>query len=518
MRKPSLLVIFLTVFMDLIGFGIVLPLLPRYSEKFGASGFVIGLIIASFSVMQFLFSPGWGRLSDRIGRRPVLLLSNFGSVVSYGLFALSAWPGFSSGTAVAVLLASRVFAGACGANLSVASAYIADVAPPEKRSKSMGLIGVAFGLGFILGPPLGAVSATEFGLAGPGWVAAGLCAVNFVLACFILVESRRPGSQPATERPRVAQWGHVLRQPKVGLLIGLYALSTFAFACYESTLPLLLGSPSFHPDDFKQPRILATRIGAGADPLSLYLRMKFPPDMKLALARTNASEAELRRRFFTEFNRQIQSSNLFEGEIRALIQPRPETQRAAAAAASGDARKRLNRLLLEDAYPEDIKRQEVYYDEQHIGYLFAYCGLISVLIQGGLIGRVVKRFGEKRVILGSLIILAVSLAIIPYMASLAGLLFALGLFSAGSGINRAPTIGLISMYADPAEQGATMGVAQSAGTLARVAGPVCATTLYSLSPHSPYLMAAGVALVAAAIAWRYLCGSEEESQGSSLLI
>ena len=142
MRKPSLLVIFLTVFIDLIGFGIVLPVLPQYGMEFGAAGWQVGLIVASYSFMQFLFAPAWGRLSDRIGRRPVLLISTFGASVSYVLFALAAvemnlW----------LLVASRVFAGICGANLSVASAYIADVSPPEERSKRMGLIGMAFGLG-----------------------------------------------------------------------------------------------------------------------------------------------------------------------------------------------------------------------------------------------------------------------------------------------------------------------------------------------------------------------------------
>ena len=162
MRKPSLLIIFLTVFMDLVGFGIVLPLLPTYGEEYNAGGFMIGAIIASFSVMQFLFAPVWGKLSDRIGRRPVLLISNLGSAASYAMFALSAWSGFSSTAAVLVLLGSRVFAGACGANLSVASAYIADITPPEGRSKGMGMIGAAFGLGFILGPPLGSRERAAF--------------------------------------------------------------------------------------------------------------------------------------------------------------------------------------------------------------------------------------------------------------------------------------------------------------------------------------------------------------------
>src|SRR5258707_11947664 len=121
MRKPSVLVVFLTVFIDLIGFGLVLPLLPIYSQEFGASGFMVGTIIASFSAMQFLFAPAWGRLSDRIGRRPVMLISNAGAAGSYALFAVASMMPPGSGAGLWWILASRVFAGICGANLSVAS-------------------------------------------------------------------------------------------------------------------------------------------------------------------------------------------------------------------------------------------------------------------------------------------------------------------------------------------------------------------------------------------------------------
>src|ERR1035438_8697940 len=136
-RKPSLLVIFLSVFIDLIGFGIVLPLLPGYAEDnfrpdFSAKGLIIGAIIASFSAMQFLFAPAWGKLSDRIGRRPVMLISNLGAAGSYALSAVAC--GMNGTAGLWWILASRIFAGICGANLSVASAYIADISPPEKRS------------------------------------------------------------------------------------------------------------------------------------------------------------------------------------------------------------------------------------------------------------------------------------------------------------------------------------------------------------------------------------------------
>src|SRR5580704_8627673 len=219
-RKPSILVIFLSVFIDLIGFGIVLPLLPGFAEDnfkpdFSAKGLVIGGIIASFSLMQFLFAPAWGKLSDRIGRRPVMLISNLGAAGSYALFAIAL--GMSGTTGLLWILASRIFAGICGANLSVASAYIADISPPEKRSARMGLIGMAFGLGFIFGPAIGAFAYkgislggfnfigihvpllftfNGFGRQGPGWIASGFCAANFILGFIILGESRKAHTGP----------------------------------------------------------------------------------------------------------------------------------------------------------------------------------------------------------------------------------------------------------------------------------------------------------------------------------
>jgi len=140
-----------------------------------------------------------------------------------------------------------------------------------------------------------------------------------------------------------------------------------------------------------------------------------------------------------------------------------------------------------------------HYDEKHIGYLFAYCGVMAAFIQGGAIGRLVKKVGEERLIFSSLLVVAVSLAMIPYTGGLAALLVALALFSAGSGINRAPTMGLISLNSPPEEQGATFGVAQSAGTLARCIGPVLATFLYSIRTHCRILCQPELAIVASVL-------------------
>ncbi len=510
MKKASLLIIFLTVFIDLIGFGIVLPLLPKYAERFGAHGFVIGLIISSFSVMQFMFAPAWGRLSDRIGRRPVLLISNAGSAISYALFGLA--PLADDSTALLVLLVSRIFAGICGANLSVASAYIADVTDRENRSKSMGLIGMAFGLGFILGPAIGALSAAKFGLTGPGWVASAFCAGNFVLGCFILKESWKPTSEPIAARPRFQQWVQTFQHPKLGILIGIYFLATFCFTCFESTLPLLVGSSAFHMDDLKNSASFAAKLKEPRDPISQYFRSRLSQSTLQDLANyqgTGPIPEPLRKSLLNELNEEMKSRTLFDAQRFKAVDLREETRKLVAQAPNPQTIIHQNRLLLEDAYPTEIVRQKVYYDEKQVGYLFAYCGIIAAFIQGGAIGRLIKKFGDQRLIAGSLLIVAISLVFIPYSLQLAGLLLTLGLFASGSGINRAPTMGQISLNSPPEEQGATLGIAQSAGTLARIFGPVFATTLYYIHKPIPYLVAAGIAGIASLLAWQFICRRDQ---------
>jgi DHA1 family tetracycline resistance protein-like MFS transporter len=412
MKKPTLLVIFLTVFIDLIGFGIVLPMLPIYSKEFGASGFVLGIIIASFSAMQFLFAPAWGRLSDRIGRRPVLLVSTACAAVSYSAFAVGS--GVENHTiALLVLLISRVFAGLCGANITVAQAYIADITPPTDRSRRMGLIGMAFGLGFICGPVLGAVSVKWFGITGPGWVAAVLCAANFVLALFILPESWRPTSEHVAQRPHWEQCRHTLAQPGIGLLVGVFFLATFCFTCYETTLGLLI---------------------------------------------------------MRNFGLNV------EHDDRAKMT---------------------------------------------VGYLFAYSGIIGAFVQGGMIGRLVRKFGEANIIALSLMFTAASLFPMPMVKAAepltlkvlgqAGglpwleLLGLLALLAIGSGLTRPPLFGLISRLTSAQEQGVTIGVTQSAGSLARILGPLFTATLFDSNPRLPYMICAGVSLVAGVITWQSLC-------------
>jgi len=235
-NSAALGVVFFAVFLDLIGFGIIMPLLPLYSARFGASGFMIGIIAASFSGMQFLFSPFWGRMSDRLGRRPVMLVSLAGGVLSYALFAVASMVQTKVG--LWVILFSRVFAGCCAGNMSVAQTYIADLTAPELRSARMGLIGIAFGLGFIIGSAIGAFGA-KFGLSVPGWIATVLCTVNFIVAFLILPET---GKNTSVERDGFGffrRLNEVFRYAQIRHLSGLFFISTFCFACYETTLALL---------------------------------------------------------------------------------------------------------------------------------------------------------------------------------------------------------------------------------------------------------------------------------------
>ena len=195
-RKASLAVIFGIVFIDLIGFGIVIPVLPLYAERFGASPLVVGCLLAVYSLMQMVFAPILGRWSDRIGRRPVLLVSIIGSSIGFLLMGMA--------RALPLLFMGRIIDGITGGNISTAQAYIADITPAHERSKGMGLIGAAFGLGFIFGPAIGGVM-SHFSLSAPLLFAAGLAAVNAVAVYLFLPESlsreHRDGSGERTSLP-----------------------------------------------------------------------------------------------------------------------------------------------------------------------------------------------------------------------------------------------------------------------------------------------------------------------------
>ena len=223
-------IVFLTVFIDLLGFGIIIPLLPFYAETFGASALAVGLLNTSFSLMQFLFAPFWGRLSDRVGRRPVILIGLFGSAVSYLLFGLA--------SSLTMLFAARIAAGIAGANIPTAQAYMADVTTPENRAKGMGLLGAAFGLGFIFGPAIGGFL-SQWGYQAPSFFASGLSLANFIAAWFLLPESRPAHERrPAARETRLAGLRRAVSRRGMPAILAVYFIVVTAFSSFEMNFSL----------------------------------------------------------------------------------------------------------------------------------------------------------------------------------------------------------------------------------------------------------------------------------------
>src|SRR6266513_1351678 len=231
--RSRLSIIFLTVFVDLIGFGIIIPILPYYAQRLGAGGFRLGALLGAFSLMQFVATAVLGRTSDRVGRRPILLATMLCNAAGYLLFPAA--------HSYALLFVSRVVSDLVGGNISAAQAYIAEMTSPAERSRGMGVIGAAFGLGFIVGPAVGGLSAHYLGHTAPGLVAAGLSLVNFVSAYAILPESLRPEHRTTRSTWDLSHIGAAVRDPRLGPLMAAWAIAPFAFAGYSVALPLWAG-------------------------------------------------------------------------------------------------------------------------------------------------------------------------------------------------------------------------------------------------------------------------------------
>jgi MFS family permease len=400
-RSP-LLFIFLTVFIDLLGFGIVIPLLPIYSKAFAMSELELGLLFSCFSGMQFLFAPMWGRLSDRIGRKPVLVGGLVGTAAAYLLFARA--------ESAPMLYASRLLAGFFGANLAAAQAFIADVTDAKSRAKGMGLLGAAFGLGFTFGPLMGGeLSARSLGWVGdrfalPGYAAA---AFSFAAAAFGAFTLREPERRAGGSREFCG--GHVKRalgDRRIGTLMALNFLNIFAFACFEA---------------------MFTRFG-------------------LALFPTWFDQPE------------------------AIAQPSLDEVMKAAPVAGR--------------------------------YLFAV-GILSALVQGGFIRRLIPKYGELRLAVVGPAILGISLGIIGGAPTFAVVIAGCVLMPFGFGLTNPSVAGLLSRAVPEEEQGAFLGINQSGGSLARMTGPAAAGALFLIEPRLPFFAATAILLGTALIAARY---------------
>ncbi|MDE1171900.1 MAG: MFS transporter [Verrucomicrobium sp.] len=376
MRKPTLFTLFLVVFIDLIGFGLIMPLLPYFGRHYGASGAMVGWLFGSFSLMQFLFAPIWGRLSDRIGRRPIMTVSLAGSTASYLILAFSHqfW----------LILASRVLAGICAANISVANAYVADITTKENRSRGMGVIGAAFGLGFILGPVLAGV----FGRSGhelPAFIAAGISGLSLVLAIFFLPESLSKKETAAAKKwdGYFHDWRYASSLPMITSLIAISFLTNLAFSKWETTFALFMQGDTY--------------FGFGIE---------------------------------------------------------------------------------------------------EVGLLLAYVGLLVAMLQGGLLGRLVKTLGEPVLLKAGLISVAAGLAVTPLCAKLWQIFVCLTAIGIGLGMLRPVLFGIGSILTPPNTQGLILGVLQGAGSLGRIVGPLLGGWLLDKNAALPFWTGTLVLLLA----------------------
>lgn len=394
-RTASIGTLFLTVFLDLLGFGLVIPFLPGLARQFGASDFVATLPGSAYSFMQFLFIPIWGQLSDRVGRRPVLLWSIAASALGMAIL------GFSG--SLVLLFAARLWSGMATANIAVAQAYIADVTPPERRARGMGIIGIAFGLGFILGPAVGG-ELSRFPVNGhpgtmPALVASALSVVNLLLALRTLPESLPPSARGRRVRRAV-------------------------------------------PLDIAAARAASHTPGIGAAVTVNFLLVLWFAGME-------------------------QTFRLFTAD----------------------------RFGLSDA---------------GTGRIFALVGVTGAVVQGGLVGRLARRFGESPIIRTGLLVQAAAFALLGASPALGGaaklgLYLAAMLIALGNGLTTPTLPAYASRRAGRDAQGLTLGTLQSASALARVLGPALGGLLYAtITPSAPYYTGAAGFLLAAVLAFSRL--------------
>jgi MFS family permease len=379
MRK-ALWVLMTAAFVDMLGFAMIFPLLPFYALRLGGQAWIVGPLVASFSIAQLASSPIWGRVSDRYGRRPVMLISLTGAGVAYLIF------GFAN--SIWLLFASRIVQGLGGGTTGVIQAYVSDATNPAQRARGLGWLSASTNVGVMLGPAVGSL-ASHLGPAAPGIVAASLCALNVLFAWRFLPESKPSHAHGASTSIRAAVL-RVIRHPAAPQprLIWIYAVGMGAFASLSAVV-------------------------------ALYLKFRFG------------------------------------------------------------------------------------ITERTIGYFFLYMGALSVVLRAVILGWLVDRLGETRVMRAGTVLLALGMLLWPLPHSVPMMALVLALVPTGTALLFPSVTALVSHETDPKEVGQTMGVQQAFGGVARVAGPMWSTPAFQLlGPAFPFLIAAGIVAVTGVLAFR----------------
>lgn len=388
MNKKHLALLFLVAFLTMLGFGIIIPILSLFADELGASSFQIGVLFASYNVMQLIFAPLWGALSDRIGRKPLIAFGLFGFSITFILFGLA--------DSYVEMLVYRILGGiVSAAALPTVNAMVADLFPPEERAKGMGVVGAGIGLSFVFGPVIGGLL-SGYGFAAPFFASGGVAFLTFIVILFALPESlpkekRTSSRQKEKANPFSALFG------SLSLLYGILFIVSFAFSGLETTFA----------------------------------------------------------------------------------------------------------LYINDLYG---------FTSKDLGYMFLIMGIISALVQGGMIGRLVKRLGEPRVLTLGLCLYGIGFFTIPISGNFWALSLVLSLFGAGQGMIRATATAMITQRTTIG-QGVTTGAISSMDSLGRILGPLVGGAIYAFSYSGPFLL--GGVLMIIVLLWfrtRYHRLPEQQKQ------
>lgn len=386
--KRALPILFAVMFLVMLGFGIIIPVLPFYVEVLGGDEFLLGVLMAVYSVMQFLFAPVWGSISDRIGRKPVMLIGIAGLSLSFFLFAVA--------DSIAMLFVARIVGGILSAaNMPTVMAYVADVTTPENRGKGMGVIGASIGLGFIFGPAIGGIFSGDGNYSLPFYIAGFVSAVTFLFVLLMVKESLSPEKRAAAKTAKKeSRW-----KAFGGSMSYLYFLT-----------------------------FVVTASLAGLEATFAYF----------AAVRADLSVTDL-------------------------------------------------------------------------GYIFMIMGLAGAFVQGGLVGRLIKKRGEGTVIQLGLIISAVGFGLILLVESFATAALFLTIFGIGNGLIR-PSVNSLVTKRTQVGQGQATGLLSSFDSLGRIAGPALGAALYTWSIGLPYITGIVLSLVALMLYRLYLGKSKANQQ------